>query len=386
MNFYKSLITCTLFIAFFSLFLLSCKDDDDDGVPIIPSNTTTELTSNLSNISNNFRPDSLGYSQSKHNKDGDDPCDFCEGESSCLYDCQPVLLRLYIQLARTFLDATIQIVGEMGYHLGMLSDGSSGTHTTPEDMTILYDKTSSTDFSLLIKYNDESVMYIDMNDDEYRVMADFTKMPETEDDGSGVIDIAVTYTNADTWTVETILTDVECEEDDPRAPERFRILMTKDSTLWKGKAILYSGRWAEDDTCSCSTVQSDEKSMCFYTDFVGDSIAAKANVYTMQRDKDDFDFDDFGLNNICVNYWDIAPIFSFTSDENDCNTYLNWSERYPNPFCNHLDTAIINAEWGCDCSDYSSTVANESWGSADDWVYTPYDFYHDLTINLPTNL
>lgn len=339
--------------------------------------TTTVVGNNLQSISNNFTPSSLDYSSNSNkplltnntllHQTSVDPC-----EGVDLFECQPILLRLYLDMGQMFLDSAREIVSEIGTNLGSIPDGGSGT-VTDGDETIYYSKNSSTDFSILMKQSGSSAGYVDVSGSQYTIQLDLANMPDDDGNGgeqTGKVDINVTYTDDETWSITVFIAGMACQANDPRAPERVSIQISRANGLWTGKAMLYNGRWfsgiSDTSTPSCGIAESDAMSMNMYTDFVGNDTASRVSVYMMSRTKSGLtDIADFGMDSLSTNF----GIFFDTS-------------AYSNPFCNSASN--LTALWGNDCSSLDTTVSSASYGASSGWI-VPNIFYQE-TITLPTSL
>jgi hypothetical protein len=336
------------------------------------------VDTNLAAVSSGMLPKSLTYSSGTRTlSDTRNPC-----AGYNLYSCQPVLLRLYMYMAKQMFDMTRQIFANVKEKVKTLPSGSSGTGEVIQGVgTLDYKKTSSSVFSLLIKQTSTQtpIVYLDASENAYTIKSNISTMSEGE--SSGKIEIAVTFTNENTWSISVLLTDQDCEANDVRAPRSMRIIVNKADGIWKGKAQLYNGVWmttgGSDPTCS--TQPADSTSMNFYTDFVADDTAAKANVYMMPRDKNSLtDIVNWGMDSFCT---------KFLSGVLDCANWYNSQNganvlEYKNPFCNPENTKV--AVWNDSCGTYSSAVSTADLGAASDWV-TPYDFYQ-LSASVPSSL
>lgn len=327
--------------------------------------TTSTVTTNLETVQNDLAPDSLNYTQNSSasisaNKTGSggNPC----AEADDLFDCQPILLQLYMSLAQNVLDAVTSIISGVGTAMGDVENGGSGTATWGTT-SVQYSKTTETDYSIILSANSTPIGYVDVDNTVYTIKMDLDNISEENTGGNvGQIQATVTYTDANTWSVVFLLTGMACSADDVAAPERIQIQVDKASGLWAGKAMLYGPRWYGNNTCS--TTPTDATSMNFYTDFVGNDIAAKASVYMMQRDKDSIDdIADYGMDSIGSDFGG--------------NT-----SAYTNPFCNPAGT--FDALWGNDCSALDATVSAADYSSATNWI-TPNDFYQ-FEITIPNSL
>ena len=379
MNKKMCLFSFSMIIAL-AFFVINCWDlnkdenDDDNDMLTLVLLQNGGLTGNLTTISNNFAPVSLSYQSSKDSDRSGDPCDFCSDQSDCLYQCQPVLLRLYVNMAKQFLDMTIEIISQISSHLVAAPIGSGSV--SEGDMTWSYNKTSDTVLSFLGVNGNNPAFYVNINDNEYTIKANLSEMDDTDE--TSLIEINVTYTDENNWTVEGMFTGIECDDNDVRAPEIFRVKMIKDDDLWKGKAMLYSGRWAAASP-TCSTASSDAISMNFFTDFVGNDTAAKASVYMMQSD------DDLGADYVNIGNFDMSDLCTSCPGlgiygGQDCS---GWFDGYPNPFCN--ESSNIEALWGNTCSSLTAAVSEADYSQTSDWSYTPTEF-KNLEITIPSSL
>lgn len=326
--------------------------------------TTTTAVTNLETVSGELTPDSLNYAQNsasvsaptKAASEGD-PC----AVVGDLFACQPILLQLYMDLAQDILDTVIDIIGGAGTAMGNVADGASGTATW-EGISVQYSKTSATDYSILLLQNAIGLGYVDVSGTTYTLKMNLDGIGQG---GAGQFETVVNYTDANTWTIDLLLAGMECQTDDVPAPERIKITVGKASGVWTGKAMLYNPLWIGDNTCSSTATNAT--AMTFYTDFVGNDTAAKANVYSMPRSKTDLsDIADWGMNNFESNFGD---------GFGDTSAYIN-------SFCNPAGT--LTALWNNDCSTYDAALGAASYGSADDWV-TPNALYQ-LAVDVPDSL
>jgi hypothetical protein len=334
------------------------------------TNATSDLSGKLAAISDKFVPKSLDYSGgSAAMAVGVNATATAQNINPCvgydLFGCQPVLLRVYISLAKMFFDMTRTVVDTLGVQLGSLADGSSGTVTTPEG-TITYNKVSATEYSILMKKDGNPFSFISVNGSSATVKMDFTQSGNPEDRGS--FETTVVYTDSDTWTVNALFRNENCDTDDARAPEMINVLIAKSGAVWTGKSMMYNPRWVGD--VACTDTPTDGSSMNFYTDFVGDDAAAKVSVFLMQRDKSTLaDISDFAMKNLCTKY-------------NFCGDPAPDLSAYNNPFCNPDTTDV--AVWDNSCGSYSTAVSAADFGPASDWII-PNVFY-TKTVSLPDSI
>jgi hypothetical protein len=350
-----------------SLTLVHCGTILSSSEEETSTSTTSTVVTNLETVQSDLTPDSLNYTQNSASasvaasKAGDsgNPC----AEADDLFDCQPILLQLYMEMAQSVLDSVTSIISAVGTAMGNVEDGGSGTATWGAT-SVQYSKTTETDYSIILSANSTPIGYVDVNGNIYTVKMDLDNISEENTGGAaGNIQATVTYTDENTWSIVFLLTGMACSESDVAAPERIQIQVDKASGLWAGKAMLYGPRWFGNGL-TCSSEATDATSMNFYTDFVGNDTAAKASVYMMQRDKNSLDdISDYGMDAIG-------------------NDFGGDTSAYVNPFCNPANT--LDALWGNTCSDFDATVSAADYSASTNWV-TPYDFYQ-LAITIPISL
>ena len=338
-------------------------------------NATAALQSQMTSIGDAFLPSSLDFdSESSKRRSGRANQDVvgaaqmgnpCEGYD--LFGCQPVLLRLYLSVSHRLFAQSTQIVGQVGSHLGNVADGDTGEQAIGDGSTVYYDKTDSTHYSILRKdAAGTSRTYITVSGQATTLQV----AGPGGGNGPSDIQIRLNFTDDDTWTLEFLGVAAPCNNDDVRAPERFRIAISRDGAVWTGKAMLYMPRWM-DQNPTCNTTPTDETSMLLYTDFVADDLAAKASIYMLQRDQVSLaDIENFGMDQICTNYPSI------------CGQSPPSLSEYQNPFCNAASTDV--AVWSDDCTSVSTTVGAAPFGLASDWT-TPNALYQE-TFALPASL
>jgi len=355
--------------AVFGVFLFHCSSTTDSATDTAATTTeTATLTTNLETVSDDIAPDSLNYTQNSASVSvakvgGAGPC----VNADDLFDCQPILLQLYIDLGKNLLDTVITIISDVGTNLGDLADGASGT-VTEGTTTITYQKTSATDFSIIVAINGVNAGYVNVNGTTYTVKFDLANLPDEESGGNAMqFQAIVSYTDENTWDADFLVAGMECEPSDVQAPERIAIKVEKANGLWAGKAMLYSPRWRAGDSATCDTTVTDDTTINFYTDFVGNNTAAKASVYMMDRSISSLDnIATYGMDSFSTNY---GAGFGDTT-------------AYANPFCNPAGT--LDALWDDDCTALDATVGAANFSDASNWIL-PSDYYLE-TITIPDSL
>lgn len=344
-------VCCMLVVGFF-LYACSSKKTSTTGAESVDANLTA--------VSGKFLPSSLSYSATR-TQILRNPCAGLD-----VFACQPILLRLYVSLAKTMFDATRSVFSGVKDEVDSYADNTTATGTA-DGFTFEGSKTDSDTFKVLLLKNTKPAVYIEVDGSTYTMKGDITALGQ----GTGKMEVQVTFTDENTWKVDAWVTEMGCSSTDPRAPDIIRVLMDKTESLWKGKATFYSPRWVATDP-TCNDTPTDANGILFYTDFVGNNDAAKANVYTLLRNKTTVDTS-FPLNEIC-------PDIITSGTQANCMG-VNISS-YINPFCN--PTSTNNALWNNSCTSHSSAVSSATFGPESDWV-VPSKFYIK-TVSLPTTI
>jgi len=346
-------------------------------------NISTTLATNMSAIKDSVAPASLDYPSTTASIDTA-AVDFCEGFAEPkLFTCQPKLLRVYLQTSEDMFKLVQGFVAAMGAAIGNVTVGTSGTFTDGA-LTGYYKRTSDAAFSLLVKSGESALFYLSATDTTATFQMDMDEMKKA-DPASGVtggkLDVSMTYTDANNWTISTKILNSPCDTADVRAPRNFHIKTSRVAGVWKGKAMLYNPIWASGVASvgtepTCDTVSTTDISMAMYTEYVANDIAAKAKVYMMKKDvSTKAGVASYPLNSFCSTY----------GISSQCTAAGIVLSTYANPFCNNGTTDT--ATWNSDCATLSTELGAAEFTSENDWI-TPSDF-SDATITkitLPTSL
>ncbi len=349
----------------------------DSGVPT--------LVTSLEAVSAKFAPKSLTYDLGNNShldshwsfdsrvkllqSEARESSDPCAAVGNDLFACQPVLLRLYIALSKTFFDMGTTVIDQVGTQMGAIADGASGTVNIENHQKVVYSKTDSTHFTLLLKDSaDASMGYIKVDGTSINIKMNIGGIDSTQ--AGTMLGLTMTYTDANNWTVDSTLTGMTCNPDDPRAPKSIWVHIAKADALWKGKAIIYNPIWL-DNNPTCSTAEADNISMNFYTNFVGNDTAAKAGVFLIQRNVTSLaSIDTYAMSRICDNY--------MTCNAGTAATVA----AFTNPFCN--PQATNTATWGDDCTSTAAAVGAADYGLASDWIVP--SVFATTTVTIPDSI
>jgi hypothetical protein len=261
----------------------------------------------------------------------------------------------------------------VGTGLGKLADGASGTHTEGTD-TIDYNKTSDTDFSILYKKNSKAGLYLKVKGNVYTLQMDVNAVDPTQ--AAASIQVDVTFTDANTWTVTTFFYNSTCSTAKPNDPNRIKVVIGKASGLWTGKAMLYMPHLREA-TPSCSTTESDTTGAVYYTDFAADDTAAKAHIYFMKRTR---------LASEISDTYSMTHVETELGVDVDASTTQTALTGVENQVCMTPTTATFSTgtSAGAQCTPASTAVSAASYGASTDWT-SPSSFY-GATVTLPSAL
>lgn len=346
------------------------KKDDTSQEPAYTGVAAVALT-NINEVQNNYAPESMHTTTATTSMITPLVTDFCEGKN--FYACQPKLVKLYMAIGKSYLNLMKSFLAGFSKGLSNIQDGDTNSGVAINDRTtIAYSKTSATQYSIIAKAGGASYFYFSSVGSTYTLQIDFSKIPAADksatDPAQGKVSVTLNYTDSSHWTLNLYAYDFACDANDPKAPEKIKIVIHKNDTLWNGKAMLANSRSMKGDaTNNPVTCTSDSTNIAnssnFYTEFIGDSSATKASVYLMKRDvslSTSADYAaNYSLNNLCANYY---ANFS-TNTEVACKVALAVDlgepmSTYENPFCNLRGTN--SASWGNTCSATSTAVSNTS--------------------------
>lgn len=345
----------------------SNKNDDTDN-----DNSTTNIASqvvaNLTTVSQDMVPTSLESSSASvlSLRPLSDPC---EGETNFAV-CQSNLIRAYIQLGKAMVDTMTQITSTVGQQLGQVADGQSGTSTNGR---ISFEKIDSQNWEVLFRtLGGDSVAHTSVAGSVYNLA--FDQRNDNSDPQDIRLQAQVTYTDANTWTVDVFMINDECDATDPGAPSRLHLKLGKSNGLWTGKAMLYAPRWnAPGETVTCATSAGTHE-IAMYTDFVGNDASTKAALYMIPASVNNLgSIGDYDLSDFCTNFAGYCggagePTAGFLA-------------AYPNNWC--TTGPSTNPTWGDNCS-ANATVSGASFSNSTLWV-TP-SALKAATITLPTSV
>ncbi len=357
-----------------ALSLAACNKKDDKSSKNT-TNITSSVTANLQEIQTSFTPNSM--SGSSTTLQGVDFKTLTAGAGHCtgldFFQCQSVLVKLYFDIGKSMVGTAAQLVSGIGSQLGQLADGASGSATTNDGGTVEYTKTSANVFSVLAKNASGTPdLYLAVNENIYTMKFDLKTLNTTSTEDVK-LEVTINYTSANVWSIDLYMINSTCDTEDPGAPARIKIILSRNDTLWTGKAMLFHPHWNPLTTPVCTDTLTP---LAMYTDFVGSNTATKGSLYLIPGANNNLstmsslEFDDFCSNfpEACVNGGGSIP-----------NAL---PVNYPNSFCSIA--AGVSPTFDSDCSSTDTTVSAASYSSATQWI-TPSDL-SALAITLPSAL
>lgn len=381
-----------LLVAIISLLHVACapnKNDSNENDPAIEA-----MSSQLKSMGDEFLPASIyddgrASSSSKisanklstntnHQHD-----DICAGVD--FIECQPRLIRAYLQMGREGVYTTQKIVSDVARSLSGVGNNTSGEFRSNENgYSISYNKRSSTDFDFLILENNISIGRVSAQNGNYNVQFDLNVIDKNKaDSNGGKVDIQVKLTDSTHWQSQITFSGLKCNVNKPDDPETARIYVVRNGDIWNAQSSFYNGIGAQyNGTKSCSTPASDVTGVVIYTNLVADRTAAKAAMYLLRRNEQSVaNLQNFGINNYCQNYPDLCQSLATASGQSTAAvaTYLG---ALQNPYCVHRGNAQVF--FNSDCSNVSAAVAQAPL-LANTTFLSPYEFYR-LNISIPNQL
>jgi hypothetical protein len=190
------------------------------------------------------------------------------------------------------------------------------------------------------------------------------------------VEASVDFTDADNWSVNVYFSNSVCDSPDPGAPSKAKIILSKASGLWTGKAMLYSPRWeAPGATVTCATSAGGANAIAMYTDFVGNDTSTKAALYLIPATNNNLSsISSFGLPNFCTNFASSCGGAGQPANNAALSGYAN----------NWCTTGVgTSPTWGNDCSS-NAAVQAASYSNSSLWM-TP-SVLETYSFSLPISL
>lgn len=382
-----------LLVAIISLLHVACapsKNESNENDPAIEA-----MSSQLKSMGDEFLPASIyedgrsATSSSKINSNklgthtNSQNDDICAGVD--FIECQPRLIRAYLQWGREGVYTTQKMVSDVARSLAGVSNNTSGEFRSNENgFSISYNKRSSTDFDFLILENNVSIGRVSAQNGNYNVQFDLNVIDKNKaGSNGGKVDIQVKLTDNTHWESQITFTGVKCNVNKPEDPETARIFVVRKGDIWNAQSSFYNGISGQyTGTKSCSTPASDVTGVVIYTNLVADRTAAKAAMYLLRRNEQSVSqLQNFGINRYCQNYPDLCQSLA-TATGQSTSAVATYLGALQNPYCVHRGNAQVF--FNSDCSNVSAAVAQEALLPNNSFL-SPYEFYR-LNISIPNQL
>lgn len=349
------------------LIFTSCQKKSEE-TPSSP-NMTSQIVSNLGQVSSTFTPASLASVSTSNLKQQSDPC----ANTSDWAVCQSNLIREYVKIGKSTVETISNVVSSAGSALGNIQDGSSGTS---ENGKISWNKTSSTQWSVLVRgTSNASTLYVSIANNVYTLKVDGSTAESNPSNMKA--EATVTYTDSATWTVDVFFYNETCSSDDVGAPSRVNIKLAKANGLWTGKSMLYSPRWKKPNTTVTCNTTAGTNEIALYTDFVGNDTSTKASLYITGAISNFVSSpSSFELIDICTNF----PSGVCNVTGGPASGGLTQA-AYGNPFCTTGPNTVPT--WNNSCTT-NATVNSASYSTSADWIEPAT--LKTKSVTLPTSL
>jgi hypothetical protein len=374
------------------LAVFACKKDDDKSEStadtednFVPPPTAgaeekallTSSSTNIAAVHENMIPGSLASASAELMlQGGDNPC----ANTAGFFDCQPNLLKLYLDLAKKMVSFSAQMTSLAGVAIEKVAIPSSGTFTPPATaeggiVKIDYKVESETDYIFLLHSATGPFLHLTVNGSVINVKADFAYSPEEDEDSpeEGKIETEIDFTDTDNFTADIKILGMGCQDSDVRAPSSIAINMKKADGVWQGKAMMYMPRWLVDDSTACTFTPTNASKMFIYTDFVGDDEGSSMNLYMMPNS--------VSTAAAIANY----PASAFCDNFGICNNGYGFGDQ--NPIASYENSACITttaSTWGAACSSANTLISTPTFSDPSLW-YLPSDF-QNATVTVPKTL
>jgi hypothetical protein len=341
------------------------------------------LSSNLKMVEKGFLPESIAddgtQSQSLANKSSDD--DICKDLD--FVECQPRLIRAYLRYGKSAVTTVNSIVTSISNDLAKTGEVSSGTISSENQVTIIFNKQSHTDFELILLKANQPAGRILASPNLYIIQLDMALVDNKDSETkAGKLEMKVSYENEQSWHSTLTFTELPCNSLKPEDPQTAMIEVSRAGGKWVGQSALYNSTSGDFHIAkSCSNTATPENGLIVLTEFVADAHVAKASIYFFKGSDNRTEYSQFGINNYCENYPDRCQSLadSFGSTPQLVDQHLN---QFTNPYCVRRGSAVVT--WNSSCENESSIVSESVFVKSSQWT-SPLGF-SQLKIVIPAQL
>lgn len=366
-----------------SSMFISCAKKEDAAKTTDVVNATT-IAANIAAVQTDMIPESFkNASKSRFAaRSGDnDPCDEVSDEYQGLdrlFACQPILLRIYLSIAQQLTGMAAQLAGHLAGFINQVPDGSSNSFTDEDNNQMVFhiNKTDALNYALLVENNSHPAMYINITDgNQYDLRFSLAHMPDAAGE-TGEVEVKINYQGLSSYDIKFAFVGQDCDANDVQAPQNIQVAIDKLGAIWVGGAHLYLPRWwGGTTTLTCASTPTSSTQVSLVTRFVGNDVAAKAEVALMKNSVTAINDDtmaDYPLNDF-FNIFEIPGVA--------CGGTCPALTDFANPFCSL--GASNTGEWNNNCSTFDAGVASGNFLNNN--LIAPVDF-PTYQVTIPTSL
>lgn len=309
--------------------------------------------------------------------------DICAGVE--FIECQPRLIRAYLQIGREGVYSTQRLVSGIARSLSGVQDGTSGEfRDDAKNVRITYSKRSAVDFDVLMFEGNVPAGRISAKSGVYNIQFDMGIVDKDKPGNlGGKMDIQVNYVDRTNWDSQITITGIGCNPAKPEDPETARLHVTRKGDVWHAQSMFYNGLAGYyAGAKSCSVKGNDTTGLVIYTDLVADSTAAKAALYLLRRNEQSVaQLQNYGINSYCQNYPDLCQSLATAIGQSASNVSTHFT-GLKNNYCVHRGNSQVF--WNNDCNNVSATIASTPLSQNSQFL-SPFDFYR-LNVVIPNSL
>ena len=328
----------------------ACSSEEDEE----QSKPELELTANnIKTVADNMVPGSLVVETDSSLALNDNPCADTDG----FFDCQPNLIKLYLDIGKHMVQNTAEIVGALSQVAGFLENGK-GSHTGENGVTVDYNISAGDNFKMLFSAGEQPYLFLEANGGEYDLRFDSSLDPQSTDETDGKINTKINFTDDNNFNVNLSFHGIDCDPSDVRAPAAISIDIVMVEGVAQGKSMMYMPRWVGDEL-TCESEPTSSSKIFLYTDFVGDDEKTTAALYLLNDSVEDISLlSDWEIADFCTNFNELCFEGRSLGDANVI------ADSYQNNFCFTKDSL----SWGQTCESDNSVISTPQFSSADKWL------------------
>jgi hypothetical protein len=337
----------------------------DTGQSTGTSSLTAATTTKLSNVEVNMVPGSLALPGTALRLMADQ--NTCAGTSGFL-DCQPNLLKVYMNVAKLAVQLAGSTLSKMDLILSALSGKGQFVEPTSAQ-TVHYDITDEAAYHVLTVSSLGPTLEVKVAGDRVRIKHDDANNTGKTTGERSKIDIDIDYKSTTEFIVDVRVVQLKCDASDIRAPEGIRVKVWYKDGIRTGKAQMYSPRWFDTTGLgsTCDTTPTSLTKAFMFTDFVGDDTSTTAALYLMtDAVVSKSAIQNWSIDQMPTNFASTHPLMCSSNGSGDhlCLADPNPVSGYRNNFC-----VVKNAShtWNTSCSSTSTLISGGTFLPTEDW-------------------